>query len=38
MSGFGHRLRHGICRDGTRHHPNFLYVMPLCMGLVICDL
>ena len=22
-------------RDGTRHHPNFLYVMPLCMGLVI---
>ena len=34
----GRRLRHGVCRDGTRHHPNFLYVMPLCMGLVIGDL
>jgi hypothetical protein len=34
----GHRLRHGTCRRGTRRHPNFLYVMPLCMGLVICDL
>ncbi|MBR5919952.1 MAG: hypothetical protein IKZ56_02160 [Bacteroidales bacterium] len=38
MSGFGRRPRHGVCRDGTRHHPNFLYVMPLCMGLVIRDL
>jgi hypothetical protein len=34
----GRRLRHGTCRDGTRRHPNFLYVMPLCMGFVICDL
>ena len=34
----GRRLRHGVCRDGTRRHPNFLYVMPLCMGLVIYDL
>ena len=24
-------------RDGTRHHPNLLYVVPLCMGLVISD-